>query len=334
MEIEFHYYVTGIIARRAGFSDAEADVIAHASQFVDDNDVILEIQDRSTGDVYGNYISQTMDILKPKTTLMRIYPIFHFIPGDPMADTARRRDGKMHLLNATPDNEIANALLSAAFKSPPDVRPYRIGIATHAYVDTWAHQNYAGLNDSFNGVFLNPIPNIGHAEAKHHPDWVAHRWEDDRLVHADIDNNLRFISAAKRLFEQYAEHLGRDFGDWPDLETDLLSIMGRSRRGNEPHGLDARMKQYAQLAPTLPEYDESKWFDEAIDQEVRGMTDSRNGIISRFTIFKDRYWWKPDRDKEDAHWFRFQEAVKEHQALGIDLINKLCARMGVDIRDI
>jgi hypothetical protein len=30
---------------------------------------------------YKNYISQTMDITKPKEELLRIYPFFHFFPG-------------------------------------------------------------------------------------------------------------------------------------------------------------------------------------------------------------------------------------------------------------
>ncbi len=91
-----------------GFSKDEAKTIATAAEYTDENDEILKVKDRRNGKVYENYISQTMNILKPKHRLMRIYPIFHFIPGEPDADTARRRDGKMHLLNTTPDSEIAN----------------------------------------------------------------------------------------------------------------------------------------------------------------------------------------------------------------------------------
>ena len=331
MDFEFHYYITGIIARQAGFSEEDARIIAYASQFVDDNDVILNVKDRKTGQAYSNYISQTMDILKPKKALMRIYPIFHFVPGDPTVGSARRGDGKMHILNTTPDNETANDMLSNAFKSFTDIRPYRIGIATHAYVDTWAHQNFVGFNDSFNGSILNPIPNIGHAEAKHHPDWVSHRWEDDRLVESDVDNNLRFISAAKRLFENYVDFLCSDAA-WTNLEKDLLLIMGRSRRGNQNYGREKRLEGYCQMAKWLPQYDEDDWFNKAIEQEVHGLTDSQDGILAKFTIFKDQYWWKEDVRKEDTHWFKFQEAVKEHQALALGPVNKRCKTMGIDIR--
>ena len=331
MDFEFHYYITGIIAQRAGFSEEDAKIIAYASQFVDDNDVILNVTDRKTGQAYSNYISQTMDILKPKKTLMRIYPIFHFVPGYPMAESARRGDGKMHILNTTPDNDIANDMLSSAFKASTDIRPYRIGIATHAYVDTWAHQNFAGFNDSFNGSILNPIPNIGHAEARHHPDWVSHRWEDDRLVESEADNNLRFISAAKRLFENYVDFLGSDTA-WTDLEKDLLLTMGRSRRGGQPYRREERLERYSQMAKWLPLYDEDDWFDKAIEQEVHGLEDSQDGILAKFTIFKDQYWWKEDVRKEDTHWFKFQEAVKEHQSLALGPVNKRCQTMGIDIR--
>jgi len=331
MDFEFHYYITGIIAGRAGFSENDAKIIAYASQFVDDNDVILSVEDRKNKEVYSNYISQTMDILKPKKALMRIYPIFHFVPGNPAAESARRGDGKMHILNTTPDNDVTNELLSSALKASPDIRPYRIGIATHAYVDTWAHQNFAGFNDSFNGSILNPIPNVGHAEEKHHPDWVSHRWEDDRLVESEVDNNLRFISAAKRLFENYVGHLGSQ-ASWDDFEEELLSVMGRSRRGDQPHGQPERLESYSKMAEWLPRYDEDDWFNEAIEQKVRWFKDSQDGILAKFTIFKDQYWWKEDVNKEDTHWFKFQEAVKEHQALALGPVDEKCKTMGINIR--
>jgi hypothetical protein len=37
MDFEFHYYITGIIAGRAGFSENDAKIIGYASQFVPDH---------------------------------------------------------------------------------------------------------------------------------------------------------------------------------------------------------------------------------------------------------------------------------------------------------
>jgi hypothetical protein len=79
MDVEFHYYMTYIIALRAGFKTDDAYTIAYSSQYTDDNDTPYEI----LGDdvPYKNYVSQTTDITKPKEELLRIHPYFHFFPG-------------------------------------------------------------------------------------------------------------------------------------------------------------------------------------------------------------------------------------------------------------
>lgn len=170
MDLEFHYYITHLIAARAGFSNGKVKTIAYSSQYTVDNTFIFNIS-IGTSEEYSNYISQTMDILKPQMDLFRIYPLFHFIQGDPLSATARRKDGKMHRLITTPDSENANKIFYEAAKSN---NLYRLGIACHAYADTFAHQNFVGYYDvtnSFAGLLEAAIPNIGHACALHKPDW-------------------------------------------------------------------------------------------------------------------------------------------------------------------
>jgi len=173
MDKEFHYHIVGVIARQAGFTDEEALTIAHASQLVDDNDALCTIHDKNPDDEYEVYISQTMDILKPKRELMRIYPIFHFLPGNPLAFSARRSDGKMHILTTTPGNDLARKVMKAARNDKSPHQLHRLGVAAHAFADTWAHQNFVGWYDGINGDDMNLLPNIGHADFIHHPDWVA-----------------------------------------------------------------------------------------------------------------------------------------------------------------
>jgi len=196
---------------------------------VDENDVCLTIEDRSSGDVYQNYISQTMNSLKPKQKPMRIYPVFHFVPGEPMCKSAFRCDGNMHLLNTTPGNEIADKLFDLAFKSSEDTRLYCIGIATHAYAGTWAHQNFVGWYDFFNDISLDVKPDIGHANAEHHPDWAAHRWENARLVNDQVDNTDRFLAAAKEIYAKYQDYnkqSGRKANAaWKTVSGQLLQAM-------------------------------------------------------------------------------------------------------------
>ena len=139
MDIEFHYYMTYLIAAKAGYSVSDSTIIAHAAQSVDDNHIPVRLVDDG-GISYENSISQTMDILRPHEDSL-IYPIFHFIPGDPKAPSTRRTDGVERQMVTTPNSALANKMLDAALKSK-DL--YRIGVSAHGYVDTWAHQNFVG----------------------------------------------------------------------------------------------------------------------------------------------------------------------------------------------
>jgi len=137
MDIEFHYYMTYLIAARAGFSPAQASLIAQSAQEIDDNHIPVSVSG-GTPVAYENAISQTMNILHPHHN-EKIYPIFHFIPGDPDVPSARRKDGSRSIWVTTPNSPLANEMLETALKSG-DL--YRIGASSHAYADTWAHQNF------------------------------------------------------------------------------------------------------------------------------------------------------------------------------------------------
>ena len=93
MDIEFHYYVVYILARKAGFAKNDSYLIAYSSQYVDDNNYHYYINFEDGGH-YINAVSQTMDITKPSAKRQKIYPLFHFLPGDPDRLTAKRKDGK------------------------------------------------------------------------------------------------------------------------------------------------------------------------------------------------------------------------------------------------
>ena len=337
MDREFHYFATGLIALRAGFRERDAEIIARASQFVDENNVGLRVRDQNHPErMYQNAISQTVDILRPQIELMRIYPLFHFLPGDPGAEPAKRSDGKMHILNTTPDSDVANELLDLACKAQPDIRLYRIGVASHAFADTWAHQNFVGWYDSFNSMGLDLLrPEIGHAEAGYAPDWIGHTWRDHRLLEPEVDNTERFIDAARALFFKYCAHrrsLGRkDYSHgWRRLERELRYIFGEKYGGDELRYRDERLERFREKL-NLGTFTERDWLEDAVDIDVRGLRDSHQPYWSELTLFQDRYYWKRGVSKEDTHWYRFQEAVKEHREAGVRLLRPLFEQMGVDI---
>lgn len=338
MDTEFHYWMTAIIAERAGFSREEATTIAYASEYVDENDVSIEVAYRDRRKKpYRNFVSQTMNILKPRRELMRVYPVYHFVPGDPEAETARRRDGRMHMLNTTPDSENARALFEAAFRAPQHIRLYRIGIATHMYADTWAHQNFVGWFDSHNHLDMEFKPNIGHADAEHHPDWPAHRWEDNRLVDSRIDNRTRFLDAAEAVFKRYCRYIKAQGGTdhsrrWKALKQDLAEAMGLSFSGDDNWYEAERNAAYRKLAPWLKPFDERDWFNAAVETKVRGLRDPGEGIAALFTLMPDSYRFREDVDPEQTAWFGFQEAVKDHERCALDVLEPIFRQMAVNIR--
>jgi len=232
----------------------------------------------------------------------------------------------MHWLNTTPDSANANRVFDAALASG-DL--YRIGVACHGYADTWAHQNFVGYFHPFNAVTENALsrftPNVGHADAGHHPDWPALVWEDPRLVNqnAMIDNRSRFLEAAEHMLRKLAKLADSKISDQAldakarELRTDLDTAIGEPDNTN--HKRDARIRRYRELAATdayggemLPEYEEDEWFAEAINEKVRGLND-RTAEWSKLIVLEDRYTWKNAENYRQTHWFRFQEGVKTHQ---------------------
>ena len=312
MDIEFHYYITYIIALRAGFNPHDAYLIAYSSQYTDDNHKRYGISE-DTSDEYRNYISQTANILKPKKELLRIHSIFHFMPGtkdEVFVDSTRRCDGKLHLLNTIPDNQNARFLLQEAL----DLRnSYRIGIATHMYSDTFAHQNFVGYDDCFNsmkGLLEKAIPNIGHADAKFCPDWPALVWKDKRLVssHSEIDNKQRFLDAAISLFKEYCRSLDRTASSQnvDGLLTELDKAIGE--RDDENQLSENRIDRYrALIGDDFIDYDKEAWFKKAINREMG--------------LFKWIYSWK--ENYRASHWFQFEESVKAHQRLAIERLRPI-----------
>ena len=330
MDIEFHYYMTYLISAYAGMAPKDAQKVAYSSQYVDDNDMICEV-DKDKGSSYRNYISQTMNILKPKDKLFRIYPLFHFIPGDPKAKTAWRKDGKMHWLNTTPNSKNANQIMDEALASG-DL--YRIGIATHSYVDTWAHQNFIGYYDEFNSMqtALGAIsPNIGHADAGHNPDEPALVWRDPRLIEERIDNRARFLDAAKHLYAKLVKHV--------DVKRTQASIGAGKRklvkdldqaigdRDQENAYRKERIERYQELAlqpaygaTDLPIYDADVWFEAAVNENVRGLRDRGDSMLLRFDPLQDKYTWKNPKTRKSTDWYKFQEAVKAHQSAAWNIL--------------
>ncbi len=244
MDTEFHYYINYIIALRAGFAPETAYKIAYSAQYVDDNTEHYTVVQKSNLDLYSNILTQSMNPTLGVKDMISIYPVFHFIPGDDIIKSSSlRRDGECRYMTTTPNNKLARSCLINALKSSD---PYWIGIASHAFADTWAHQNFTGLKDTYNCVekhqtnksilgknLLGLSAYVGHADVFLLPDTPNSIWYDYRLKDMKIDNNQRFLDAAKNMFEMYLKYTDKSLlvnipsdptSTWNELEMAIKAI--------------------------------------------------------------------------------------------------------------
>ncbi len=148
LNIDFHYGVVYVLARLANVPPAQAQTIAHACQYVDDatTDGTLNF---STGEAFERFA--TAHVMVDYHTLNRrddstVWVPFHFFPGGQGVTLDERAVCRP---NSAPVQEMVQAALQA--KGRPN-GAHRLGIALHTYVDTWAHQNFAGIPSAANAV--------------------------------------------------------------------------------------------------------------------------------------------------------------------------------------
>lgn len=324
MDREFHFYITYIIAQKGGFGPEDSYRIAYSSQYTDDNTRKYTINAGQAGEL-ETYISQTVDITQPQEALIRIYPVFHFMPGagsDLFADSALRRDGKLHLLNTISNGENSRMVMQTALDTG---NLFRIGIAAHLYADTFSHQNFLGYKDSFNSLIpLSPF-NIGHAEALHKPDYMAAVWHDTRLVLSKerVDNKWRFLQAVACLFRLLRQGTPPTQGEVDALVNSISNAIGQRDDGNEL--ADERIERYKALIRDFKDYEKYAWFDEAVTEKAPEPIPTPDYPQPAPTFI-----WK--RAYKSSKWYQFQLAVKDHQAYVLDQIVKpVFARMEVII---
>ncbi|NWF37066.1 DUF6765 family protein [Mariprofundus sp. KV] len=235
--------------------------------------------------------------------------------------SARRHDGRTHPLNTTPNSAKANLMIDAALSGEicggaDEQLLHGIGIASHAYIDTWAHQNFIGIKDDFNQIGNDPKPNIGHADAGYSPDIPCLLWQDERLEKPQIDNRDRFIEAGMALFVKYLK-FNKDRNSAArctveEMEAELVALLGASSTMSSMElNRSNRYARYKQKISFLEAFDPDKWWHQAVRHE------------------SSSYFWKVP--KEQTQWFQFQEAVKKHAAFTFELIKPELKAAGIDV---
>ncbi|MCP5150338.1 MAG: hypothetical protein H6983_09700 [Ectothiorhodospiraceae bacterium] len=239
MQIDFHHAVTYVVARLAGFGHAEAEVVAHSAQYVDDatngGEILFD-----NGALYSRIASahKMLDYRNfERLATARVWIPFHFLPGNEGLPAGQGEDiDLMQRMVCRPDSHVARAMVAAAIAARH--QPYglhRLGITMHVYADTWAHQGFAGVNhevnlvrnvrddagnldtslrnrlksffddvfDSATSNFVGKTMPLGHGAALSYPDrpYLHWRYEDGLGSAVERDNPSDFLTAAERMCE-------------------------------------------------------------------------------------------------------------------------------------
>ena len=194
MQIDFHHGTTYVLARWAGFPHKKAEIVAYASQYVDDA-VQSGMIDFSNGAKFERRSSahKIIDDLNFNDDANRqAWVLFHFLPGNQGLPVDGGKDlSFIKTLVCCPDSYVAREMLAECITEKR--RPYsllRLGITLHVYADTWAHQGFAGVKDDINSVQLQADTEtenfksrslraspLGHGMALSYPD---HPWQIGR----------------------------------------------------------------------------------------------------------------------------------------------------------
>ena len=223
MNIEFHYYVIHFLANQAGFGEDDAHTLAYSSQFVDHN--IISYTIKIGGQTYTTFPTQNYGFWDDSFP-QEVYIPFHFFPGNPDYEKAKRLDGRKNGLNCTPNGPRVKEQLLEALKSR---NLYRVGIALHTYADSWAHQNFSGQLEEWNNIEKRSlVPAIGHAQALRKPDNPGLRWRDPRLRKENqaVENRDRMLAAARMIYKYLCTYNHRDFEDIDVVEWKLADLIG------------------------------------------------------------------------------------------------------------
>lgn len=158
MQYDMHYYGTYAMAAAAGIPKADAEIIATASQFVDDQNhtswVFAQSQEGFLGIATAHHpleaAGRSCFGSSESNDTRLVWVPFHFMPGG-IGSTFEER------LVCVENSTIVNKVFEH-YVSPSVIRNHRphalhlIGIWAHVFADTFSHQGFSGIKSRFNRI--------------------------------------------------------------------------------------------------------------------------------------------------------------------------------------
>ena len=318
MQMDFHYYGIYTLCCLANIHHDFSEKIAYASQHTDDAKYNHELFFKNGGRFKQQRSAHEFLDLKvfTKEVGYDIFLPFHFLPG-------AEGEEFYESLICRENSEVAQEMLGDTLSTLE--KPYglhRLGITLHIYADTWAHQNFHGLQKQHNVVnnlsYKNKsallrsvaeyLPEIGHGQAFKSPDEPYLVWSYrgyNMKEEIEINNTERYVDAAAKIFnyiamsvyEKYPEIFVEEPRKWVDVENlfrEIFAFNGEleDRINNWKDKLSSNFFGFK----SFTSYHDREWFRKAV-------VVYKNGI-------EDEYHREPDFNKSD--WKYFHDAVTYH----------------------
>jgi hypothetical protein len=265
MQADMHFYGIYALARAAGLKRKTANLIASASEYVDDSILDESIHlDDGRSMLAEMTAHQTIDYHNADASDQRkVWLPFHFLPGGQGSTIGEK-------LICRKDSQIAREVVKRNLEQAAKVKygPHLVGVTAHVYADTFAHYGFIGANHELNAIRDGTLSEIiddpsvldhvmaqagklfdriksstlshgfplGHGPAVTYPDRPYLRWSYIREVDGvkiERDNSKDFMEGCKALhamLEQYAtncpNHKDPAGGKrWVDISSTVREII-------------------------------------------------------------------------------------------------------------
>jgi hypothetical protein len=350
MQIDFHHAVTYIVARLAGFSHPDGCTIAYAAQYVDDA--------TNKGTIYFDNGTSYTRIASAHTVFdvdhncknkedYQVWVPFHFLPGNGGASVEQSgAPPVIQRLICTPDSPLANDMWLACRNTKETANSFhRLGITAHVYLDTFAHQLFAGVRHDVNLVFdlkhIEPTCDeileefkgsvadalkLGHGAALTDPDLPFLKWnyKNSYRQEQDRDNPAIFSLAAARLFAQFQYYLG--VTNQKSMLAQDLNAINDTIKQNVSTDAGARHQRWLALVKAGVFS-----FGPLSDQETDELGYAADGpgswkYAALGTSDEPKSPVPYDQNFDSSNWKRFHDALKDHQH---EVLNQILPRYGL-----
>jgi len=298
MQIDFHYCMVRLLSEKAGFTPDEAQIIAYASQFVDDANANKSFKIKDVPDFgFERYRDECFDPVctahknienvkgLESVVQRKVYISYHFIPKEKFKGT----DDLNYEYKTASNNSFAREILNNALnelrgnKKNRQQKLIKLGIALHSYADTWSHQGFSGkksmkdndiervrlykgsdveeVSDSLLGIFGELAP-IGHIQASVYPDRSDLSWRYEQNYDGfDVhrENTLIYLEAARTIYETLCKFNDVSFS-WKQTVDKIKECLSVPTDSKK-----AKFKKYVEVFPEIEfDYHHDDWRRAAI----------------------------------------------------------------------